>query len=34
MGVLTRLLTRWLAVATGLLALLYSAAIARDISFR
>jgi len=32
--VVTRLLTLWLAVAIGLLALLYSAAIARDISFR
>ena len=32
--VLTRLLTLWLAVAIGLLALLYSAAIARDISLR
>lgn len=32
--VVVRLLTLWLAVAIGLLALLYSAAIARDISFR
>lgn len=32
--VMVRLLTLWLAVAVGLLALLYSAAIARDISFR
>ena len=32
--VLTRLLTLWLAVALGLLALLYSAAIARDIRLR
>lgn len=32
--VLTRLLTLWLAVAIGLLALLYSAAIAREISLR
>jgi len=32
--VIVRLLTLWLAVAMGLLALLYSAAIARDISFR
>ena len=32
--VMVRLLTLWLAVAIGLLALLYSAAIARDISFR
>jgi uncharacterized membrane protein YbhN (UPF0104 family) len=32
--VLIRLLTLWLAVAMGLMALLYSAAIARDISFR
>ena len=32
--VLVRLLTLWLAVAIGLLALLYSAAIAREISFR
>ena len=32
--VVIRLLTLWLAVAIGLLALLYSAAIARDISFR
>ena len=32
--VLVRLLTLWLAVAIGLLALLYSAAIARDIDFR
>lgn len=31
--VLTRVLTLWLAVAIGLLALLYSAAIAREISF-
>jgi len=34
MTVMVRLLTLWLAVAIGLLALLYSAAIARDISFR
>ena len=34
MRVVIRLLTMWLAVAIGLLALLYSAAIARDISFR
>ena len=34
MTVVVRLLTLWLAVAIGLLALLYSAAIARDISFR
>ena len=33
MTVAVRLLTLWLAVAMGLLALLYSAAIARDISF-
>ena len=32
--VMVRLLTLWLAVAIGLLALLYSAAIAKDISFR
>jgi glycosyltransferase 2 family protein len=32
--VLTRLLTLWLAVAIGVMALLYSAAIAREISFR
>ena len=32
--VMVRLLTLWLAVALGLLALLYSAAIARDINFR
>ena len=32
--VMTRLLTLWLAVAIGVLALLYSAAIAREISFR
>ena len=32
--VVVRLLTLWLAVALGLLALLYSAAIRRDISFR
>ena len=32
--VMVRLLTLWLAVAIGLLALLYSAAIAREISFR
>jgi uncharacterized membrane protein YbhN (UPF0104 family) len=32
--VLTRLLTLWLAVAIGLLALLYSAAIRKEISFR
>lgn len=32
--VLVRLLTLWLAVAIGLLALLYSAAISREISFR
>ena len=32
--VLTRLLTLWLAVAIGLLALLYSAAIAKEISLR
>ncbi|MDB5868655.1 MAG: hypothetical protein JWP96_987 [Polaromonas sp.] len=32
--VLTRLLTLWLAVAIGLAALIYSAAIAREISFR
>ena len=32
--VLVRLLTLWLAVAIGVLALLYSAAIAREISFR
>ena len=32
--VLARLLTLWLAVAIGLLALLYSAAIAKEISFR
>ena len=32
--VLARLLTLWLAVAIGVLALLYSAAIAREISFR
>ena len=34
MTVMVRLLTLWLAVAMGVLALLYSAAIARDISFR
>ena len=34
MTVMVRLLTLWLAVAMGLMALLYSAAIARDISFR
>ena len=34
MTVVVRLLTLWLAVAVGLLALLYSAAIARDVSFR
>ena len=34
MTVMVRLLTLWLAVALGLLALLYSAAIARDLSFR
>lgn len=34
MTVMVRLLTLWLAVAIGVLALLYSAAIARDISFR
>jgi len=34
MTVMVRLLTLWLAVALGLLALLYSAAIARDVSFR
>jgi uncharacterized membrane protein YbhN (UPF0104 family) len=32
--VLVRLLTLWLAVALGLLALLYSVAIRKDISFR
>lgn len=32
--VLVRLLTLWLAVALGLLALLYSAAVAKEISFR
>ena len=32
--VLVRLLTLWLAVAIGLLSLLYSAAIAKDISLR
>ena len=32
--VLARLLTLWLAVALGVLALLYSAAIRREISFR
>jgi hypothetical protein len=32
--VLTRLLTLWLAVAIGLVALLYSAAIRKEISFR
>ena len=34
MTVMIRLLTLWLAVAIGVLALLYSAAIAREISFR
>jgi uncharacterized membrane protein YbhN (UPF0104 family) len=32
--VLVRLLTLWLAVALGLLALLYSAGIRKDISFQ
>ena len=32
--VLARLLTLWLAVAIGVLALLYSAAIRKEISFR
>ncbi|MDB5932206.1 MAG: hypothetical protein JWR60_3913 [Polaromonas sp.] len=32
--VLVRLLTLWLAVVIGLLSLIYSAAIAREISFR
>jgi glycosyltransferase 2 family protein len=32
--VLARLLTLWLAVGIGVLALLYSAAIRREISFR